>query len=85
MKLRRIGNSYGTTFSRDVLNRAGFVEGQELDVVASQGEIKIIPGLGSSITVSFTTAEAKALATGKLDSESGETALNKVRRIVGAE
>jgi hypothetical protein len=31
------------------------------------------------------TAEAKALATGKLDSKSGEAALNKVRRTIGVE
>lgn len=85
MKLRKIGNSQGTTFSREVLNRAGFEEGQELDVLASPGEIRIVPAVVSGVTVSFTTAEAKALATGKLDSKSGEAALNKVRRIIGAE
>jgi len=85
MKLRKIGNSQGTTFSREVLNKAGFGEGQELDVLASPGEIRIVPAIVSGVTVSFTTAEAKALATGKLDSKSGEAALNKVRRIIGAE
>ncbi|GGZ00672.1 hypothetical protein ACFFTM_09530 [Pseudoduganella plicata] len=85
MKLRKIGNSQGTTFSRDTLNRAGFEDGQELDVLVSPGEIKIVPAVVSGVTVSFTTAEAKALATGKLDSKSGEAALNKVRRIIGAE
>ena len=85
MKLRKIGNSQGTTFSREVLNRAGFEEGQELDVLASPGEIRIVPAVVSGVTVSFTTAEAKALATGKLDSKSGEAALNKVRRLIGAE
>jgi hypothetical protein len=50
----------------------------------SPGEIKIVPAIVSGVTVSFTTAEAKALATGKLDSKSGEAALNKVRRIIGA-
>ena len=85
MKLRKIGNSQGTTFSREVLNRAGFEEGQELDVLASPGEIRIVPAVVSGVTVSFTTAEAKALAIGKLDSKSGEAALNKVRRLIGAE
>jgi antitoxin component of MazEF toxin-antitoxin module len=84
MKLRKIGNSQGTTFSRDMLSRAGFEDGQELDVLVSPGEIKIVPAIVSGVTVSFTTAEAKALATGKLDSKSGEAALNKVRRIIGA-
>jgi antitoxin component of MazEF toxin-antitoxin module len=85
MKLRKIGNSRGTTFSREVLNKAGFEDGQELDVLASPGEIKIVPAVVSGFTVSFTTAEAKALAAGKLDSKSGEAALNKVRRMIGAE
>ena len=83
MKLRKIGNSQGTTFSRDMLNRAGFEDGQELDVLVSPGEIKIIPAVVSGVTVSFTTAEAKALATGELDSKFGEAALKKVRRIIG--
>lgn len=85
MKLRKIGNSQGTTFSRDTLNRAGFEDGQELDVLVSPGEIKIVPAVVSGVTVSFTTAEAKALATRKLDSKSGEAALSKVRRMIGAE
>lgn len=85
MKLRKIGNSQGTTFTREVLNKAGFEDGQELDILASPGEIKIIPAVVSGVTVSFTTAEAKALATGKLDTKSGEAALNKVRRMIGAE
>ena len=85
MKLRKIGNSQGTTFSRDMLNRAGFEDGQELDVLVSPGEIKIVPAVVSGVTVSFTTAEAKALATGKLDSKSGEAALSKVRRMIGSE
>jgi antitoxin component of MazEF toxin-antitoxin module len=84
MKLRKIGNSLGTTFSREVLNRAGLEEGQELDILASPGEIKIVPAVVSGVTVSFTTAEAKALASGKLDTKSGEAALNKVRRMIGA-
>lgn len=85
MKLRKIGNSQGTTFSRDVLNRAGFEDGQELDVLASPGEIRIVPAVVSGVTVSFSTAEARALADGKLDSKSGEAALNKVRRMIGAD
>jgi acyl-CoA reductase-like NAD-dependent aldehyde dehydrogenase len=47
-------------------------------------KIKIVPALLSGVTVSFTPAEAKALAAGKLDSKSGEAALTKVRRMIGA-
>jgi antitoxin component of MazEF toxin-antitoxin module len=85
MKLRKIGNSQGTTFSRDMLGKAGFEDGQELEVVVSAGQIKIVPAVAKGVTVSFTAAEAKALTAGKLDSKSGEAALNKVRRMMGAE
>jgi len=85
MKLRKIGNSQGTTFSRELLNRAGFEDGQELDIFASPGEIRIVPAVVSGVTVSFTSAEAKALASGKFDSKSGAAALNKLRRVVRGE
>lgn len=85
MRLRKIGNSQGTTFSRDMLNKAGFEDGQELDVLVSPGEIKIVPAVVSGVMVSFTIAEARALAAGQLDSNSGEAALSKVRRLIGAE
>jgi len=85
MKLRKIGNSQGTTFSREMLNRAGLQDGQELDVLVTMGQIKIVPTVVSGVTVSFTPAEAKALAAGKLDSKSGGAALTKVRRMIGAE
>ncbi len=82
MKLRKIGNSLGTTFSRDMLTKAGFAEGEELDVVVSAGEITIRPAAPSRILVEFTPAEAKALASGKTDSKLAEAALNKLRRLV---
>lgn len=84
MKLRKIGNSWGTTFSRADLTKAGFTEGQELDVIASPGEISIRPALSEGVLVEFTLAEARALAAGKINSKPGEAALNKVRRIVDA-
>lgn len=85
MKLRKIGNSQGTTFSRDVLNKAGFADGQELDIVASPGEIKIVPAAVEGVLVSLTVAEAKALVAGKIDSRPGLAAVNKVRRLIGEE
>lgn len=84
MKLRKIGNSLGTTFSRDLLNRAGFEDGQELDIIASPGKIEIVPAVVQGVTVLLTTAEAKALAAGNLNSTSGEAALNKVRQMLGS-
>ncbi len=85
MKLRKIGNSQGTTFSRDVLNKAGFVDGQELDIVASPGEIKIVPAAFDGVLVPLTVAEAKALVAGRVDSKPGMAAVSKVRRLIGEE
>ena len=41
MKLRRIGNSVGTTFSREVLAAAHIDPSEELEIVAVAGEIRI--------------------------------------------
>ena len=79
MKLRTIGNSLGTTFNRETLEREGIGEGQELDVLAKPGEITIRPAIRPGVVVEFTALEAKALAAGKLDTKAGESALNKVR------
>ncbi len=84
MKLRKIGNSLGTTFTRELLERAGFGEGQELEVAAKPGEITIRPSIRTGVIVEFTEAEAKALAAGKLDTKAGEAAMNKVRGSIGA-
>lgn len=82
MKLRQIGNSQGTTFGRDVLSKAGFEDGQELEVLASPGEIRIVPSQGNGINVPLTPAEAKALADGDMDSGPAQTAIAKVRVLV---
>ena len=82
MKLRKIGNSLGTTFNRELLERAGIDEGQELDVLAKPGEITIRPAIRTGVVVEFTALEAKALAAGKLDTKAGESALNKVRSLI---
>lgn len=85
MKLRKIGNSLGTTFSRDLLERAGIDEGQRLEVSAKPGEITIRPSVRTGIIVEFTPSEAKALAAGKLDTKAGESALNKLRGSIDAD
>jgi antitoxin component of MazEF toxin-antitoxin module len=85
MKLRKVGNSLGTTFSREVLSRAGFTEGDELEVLVTPGEISIRPATATKVFIEFTPAEARALASGKLDSKAGESAITKVRREVGVE
>jgi antitoxin component of MazEF toxin-antitoxin module len=85
MKLRKIGNSLGTTFSRDTLAKAGISEGQELEVIAEPGEIKIRPASSNGILIELSSAEAKALATGKFETKSAESALNKIRRLINKE
>lgn len=82
MKLRQIGNSQGTTFGRDVLSKAGFEDGQELEVLASPGEIRIVPAHVNGINLALTTAEAKALANGDMDSNPAQTAIAKVRGLI---
>jgi antitoxin component of MazEF toxin-antitoxin module len=79
-KLRKIGNSNGTTFSQEILNAAGFKPGQLLDMMVSPGEIKIVPAVESGVMVVFTADEAQAVATGQLDTQAGLSALNKVRK-----
>jgi antitoxin component of MazEF toxin-antitoxin module len=79
-KLRKIGNSQGTTFSQEVLNSAGFKPGQLLDMVVSPGEIKILPAVESGVMVVFTADEAHAVAAGDLHTEAGQAALDKVRK-----
>lgn len=80
MKLRQIGNSLGTTFSKGTLQAAGFDGNEELEVVASLGEI-ILRRSRKRLVVEFTKSEATALATGKFDSKAGEAALEKVRKL----
>ncbi|MYM92542.1 AbrB/MazE/SpoVT family DNA-binding domain-containing protein [Duganella vulcania] len=84
MKLRKVGNSLGVTFTKETLASAGFAEGQELEIQASHGQIKIVPAVASGVVVSFTPAEAKALANGKMETKVGQAALNKVRRGIDA-
>lgn len=80
MKLRKVGNSLGTTFSRDVLAKAQFSEGQDLEITATRGEIKIRLAKNSLLMVGLTPGEAAALVTGDLKSEDGKAAVAKVRQ-----
>ncbi|WIM05926.1 MAG: hypothetical protein OHM77_01130 [Candidatus Nitricoxidivorans perseverans] len=81
MKLRRIGNSLGTTFSKQLLNRAGFKGDDELEVAAVSGEIRIRHA-SSRLTIELTTAEAKALLEGATDTRAWKSAMNKVKKKV---
>lgn len=84
MKLRKIGNSLGTTFSKEVLQKAGFTAEDQLEVVVATGEISLRRAKGG-IVVEFSKAEAGALTSGKLESKAGISALAKVRKLVDAE
>ena len=76
--LRRIGNSSGITFTREVLAIAGFSEGQELVITAVHGEIRLV-AVDQAIEVEFSNTEARALIHGDLASDAGQSAINKLR------
>ena len=80
MKLRKIGNSLGTTFSRELLQKAGLTGDEELEVITAHGEITLRKRSG--VPVEFSEAEAQALASGEYDTEAGQSALDKVRKAV---
>lgn len=84
MKLRRIGNSLGTTFSREILQKAGLTGDEEIEVIVGNGEIKL-RRTSERVVVEFTKAEAAALAATQSETKAAESALNKVRKLVAAE
>lgn len=79
MKLRKIGNSLGAILSKEILNKAGFAEGEELEIIASRGEVTLRKANGSKL-VEFNDAELTALAAGEFESKAGKSALGKVRK-----
>lgn len=81
MKLRRIGNSLGTTFSKELLERSGLKEDDELEIQATPGEIRIRRA-SSQLVVGLTELEAKALAAGHTGSRAWHSALTKVRKLI---
>ena len=80
MKLRRIGNSLGTTFSKEVLQKAGLTGDEEFEVIAGGGEIKLRRS-SERVVVEFTKAEAVALAATQSETKAAASALNKVRKL----
>lgn len=83
MKLRKVGNSLGTTFSKDLLTTAGFEDDEELEVVATPGELRITR-LSNRMTLDLTPDEASALATGNLTSKPGKSVLAKAKHLIRA-
>ncbi len=43
IKLRKVGNSVGTTFPKEVLERFGLKPGDELNVIVTSEGIQLIP------------------------------------------
>lgn len=84
MKLRRIGNSLGTTFSREILQKASLAGDEELELITFPGEIRL-RRVSDRIVVQLTEAEAKALTAGNLETKAATTALAKVRALLGEE
>jgi len=81
MKLRRIGNSLGTTFSREVLQKAGLTGEEEFELIVAHGEIKLRRAT-ERVVVEFTKAQAVALAATQSANKDAEAALCKVRKLV---
>lgn len=76
-----MGNSQGTTFSRELLEVAGFEPGQDLKVTAVLGEIRLTRA-DNLLNVALTEAEANAIAAGDTSSEQGKAAALKVRQAI---
>ena len=43
LKLRKVGNSLGTTFPKEILDRFGLKEGDRMNVVLTADGIQLIP------------------------------------------
>lgn len=82
MKLRKIGNSLGTTFDKVTLARAGFGENDALVVTSSSGEIKIRRAGGRQV-LDLAEAEIRAIAMGDTTSKAGKAAAAKARKLLG--
>lgn len=82
MKLRKIGNSLGTTFDKPTLARAGFSEEDALVVTSTAGEIRIRRA-GGRQTLELSEAEIKAVASGDTTSKAGKAVAAKARKLLG--
>jgi hypothetical protein len=81
MKLRKIGNSLGAIFTRDLLALAGFDTDHDLQITAEPGAIHIRSN-SPKVVVAFTSREAEALVLGQNDTKAGISAIRKIQRII---
>jgi antitoxin component of MazEF toxin-antitoxin module len=75
--LRQIGNSLGVVLPKTLLARAGFSLDTPLDVIATHGEIRLVPCDG--IAVVLTKEEVHALLAGDLTGPDGLSAAWKLK------
>lgn len=75
--LRQIGNSLGVVLPKTLLARAGFSLDTPLDVIATQGEIRLVPCDGTAVVL--TKAEVHALLSGDLAGPNGLSAALKLK------
>jgi hypothetical protein len=76
-----MGNSLGTTFSKELLMRAGITAEHNLEVTATHGEL-CIKRVSDQLLLKLTPAEVKAVAEGKFNSKAGESAVEKAKRLL---
>lgn len=76
-KLRKVGNSIGVTIPQLILEQAGFVEGQQVQITSKPGVITIIAE--AQVQVGLTLNEAQALINGEQHTNAALTAREKLR------
>ena len=81
MKLRKIGNSLGTTFYKGTLARAGFSEHDTLIVASTAGEIRIRRAGGRQV-LDLSESEVRAVAAGDTTSKAGKAVAAKARKLL---
>lgn len=77
IKLRRVGNSLGTTFSRELLTSAGLVGDEDFEVVTSLGEIRL-RRVSPAVVVELSVDEAGALVAGEVGTKAAKSAREKL-------
>jgi hypothetical protein len=75
--LRQIGNSHGVLIPKPLLARAGFSMDTMLDLIATLGEIRLVPAGGVAVVLS--PDEIDALLSGDLSSANGVSAVHKLK------
>ena len=77
MKLRRVGNATGLALRKDILEASGLAEGDEVEVVAGPGEIRIMKASGE-VLLPVTDGDLPELAKGRVT----KTAHTMARKVI---